>query len=184
MSGILARQQILARIQDHQLVENIDPECVSPASYELRIGSYLDRRTDESVDLAKDEAIAIIPNGFLLLGTVEVVNLPLDLLGLVYLRSTYARQGFVSWFQGLVDPGYSGVLTIALHNPTQHLIPLYGGERIAHLVFEQLSEPADRGYSGVYQHSRGATPSRHKFPVAKVVGSWPSPAFRTQGDSS
>lgn len=170
MSGTLVRQQILRRIREQKLIENADLEqCVSPASYELRVGSYYDWQTNTRVDLTKGEAIAVAPNGFLLVGTFERVNLPDDLMGMMYLRSTYARRGFVSWFQGIVDPGFSGALTVALHNLTGDLVPIYGEERICHLVLEELPEPVERGYEGVYQGSPGATPPR-QAPTVKIVG--------------
>ena len=170
MSGVLVRQQIISRIKKDNLVENADlAQCVGPASYELRVGSYHDWHAGTRVDLQKGEAIAVAPNGFLLVGTVERVTLPDDILGMMYLRSTYARRGFLSWFQGIVDPGYNGNLTVVLHNLTGDLVPLYGEERICHLVFEQLSEAVDQGYEGAYQGSQGASPPR-QAPTVKIVG--------------
>lgn len=170
MSGTMVRQEIIRKIKEQRSVENADvQECVSPASYELRVGSYYDWQTNTRLDLQKGEAIAVAPGGFLLVGTVERVTLPLDIIGMMYLRSTYTRRGFVPWFQGIVDPGYSGALTVVLHNLTGDLIPIYGEERICHLVFEQLSEPVDKGYEGAYQGSHGATPPR-QAPIVKIVG--------------
>lgn len=170
MSGVLVRQQIVRLIRERNLIENADiNQCVSPASYELRVGSYRESSTSPRIDLQKGEAIALMPNGFLLVGTMERVTLPLDVLGLMYLRSTYARRGFVSWFQGIVDPGYSGNLTVVLHNLSSELILLEGEERICHLVFQQLPEAVDKGYEGAYQGSDGATPPR-RAPAIKVVG--------------
>jgi dCTP deaminase len=170
MSGTIVRQEIIRRVKEQKLVENHDiKECVSPASYELRVGSYYDWQTNTRVDLQRGEAIAVAPNGFLLVGTVERVTLPFDIMGMMYLRSTYARRGFVSWFQGIVDPGYSGALTVVLHNLTGDLVPIYGEERICHLVFEQLPEPVDKGYEGAYQGSHGASPPR-QAPSVKIVG--------------
>lgn len=169
MSGNLVRQQIINKIEKGNLVENADiTHCVSPASYELRVGSYRERHIDRRIDLSVGEQIAIPPNGFILIGTIERVNIPLDIIGMMYLRSTYARRGFLSWFQGIVDPGYSGGLTIVLHNLTGELIPLSGGERICHLVFETLPEPVDQGYEGAYQGSEGATPPAN--PPMRIVG--------------
>lgn len=145
MSGILVRQHIIVGIKEQQLVENANvDECASPASYELRVGSYYDWKTNERVSLASGEMIALAPNGFLRVGTMESVNMPFDIMGTMYLRSTYARRGLASWFQGIVDPGYKGELTIALHNLTGSLVSIYGAERICHLVFEQLFEPVDK----------------------------------------
>jgi len=176
-SGILVSQYIVKNIENHQLIENADiPNCVKPASYELRIGSYSEMGA--SVDLPVGKGIAIAPWSFLLIGTMETVNLPLDIIGMLYLRSTYARSGFVSWFQGIVDPGYSGSLTFVLHNHTDSIIPIYGGERVCHLIFQKLPEPADRPYDGVYQKSEGATPARY-YPALKVVGQVLSDVGRT-----
>jgi dCTP deaminase len=173
MPGQLVRQHIIQRIQGQNLVGNADiDECVAPASYELRVGSYFDWKLNESVPLSRGEAIALAPNGFLLIGTIETVQIPIDVIGMMYLRSTYARRGFVSWFQGIVDPGYKGGLTIALHNLTGGLVAIYGAERICHLVFEQLPEAVDRGYEGVYQGSQGATPPSH-VQAFKIIGEKP-----------
>ena len=97
------------------------------------------------------------------------MNLPYDIIGMMYLRSTYARRGFMPWFQGIVDPGFRGALTIVLHNLTGELVPIYGEERICHLVFDELPEPVEKGYEGAYQGSAGASPPR-QAPTVKIVG--------------
>ena len=171
MSGTLVRQEIREYIEKDDLVENVDlDECLSPASYELRAGSYHDWGTNMRIDLQRGEAIAVAPHGFLLVGTVERVKLPNDIIGMMYLRSTYARRGFSPWFQGIVDPGYEGALTIVIHNLTGNLIPIYGEERICHLVFDKLSKPVEQGYRGAYQGSHGASPSRYNTQTVKIVG--------------
>jgi deoxycytidine triphosphate deaminase len=168
--GTLVSQHILERIESDGLIVNADiKQCLKPASYELRVGSYFDPGTNKDIPLDDGEGIAIAPRSFVLLGSKEMVDLPLEILGMLYLRSTYARRGFTAWFQGLVDPGYKGSLTFPLHNLTGNIIPVYGGERICHIIFERLSEAADQPYDGDYQGSKGATPaSRH--PTLKIVG--------------
>jgi dCTP deaminase len=180
MSGILVREQVVKRIKEQNMVENYDLEkCASPASYELRVGSYLDKRLDQRVNLVDSKVgeIAIMPSGFLLVGTMERVNLPNDIVGMLYLRSTYGRRGFISYFQGLVDPGYRGSLTIMLHNLSGESLTITGGERICHLVFEELPQAAAKGYEGAYQNSEGPTPSRYPS-VVKVVGETPKNSSR------
>ncbi len=132
------------------------------SSYELRVGSYLELGAGEDgrIILPDGDAIALAPGGFVLIGTREELDIPNDILGMLYLRSTYARNGLVSWFQGVVDPGYRGGLTVVLHNLGNELVPIYGGERICHLVLEQLAEPVDKGYEGRYQDKPGATPAQ------------------------
>lgn len=159
MSVALTRQEIIDLVKTKNLIEHFSTAVVSPASYELRIGSYRDKNSDTPIVLQEGEGRALPPASSLLIGTMERINLPLNLLGMMYLRSSYARLGSVSWFQGLVDPGYSGKLTIVLHNLSEQKIPIVGGDRICHLVFQELTEPADEGYKGLYQNSPGAQTS-------------------------
>lgn len=169
MIGKLVRKQIISRINKEKLIENADmSNCVSPASYELRVGSWFNRQTKQRVELNIGDEIYLKQSRMILIGTIERVNIPNDIMGMMYLRSTYARRGFMPWFQGLVDPGYRGGLTVILHNLTPELIKITGGERICHLVFDLLAEPVDKGYEGAYQGSDGATPAPH--PSIVVVG--------------
>jgi len=67
---------------------------------------------------------------------------------------------------GLADPGFTGQITLELSNMTRLPISLYPGMRIAQLVFEMLSTPADRpyGHGGLnskYQGQSGPTPSQY-----------------------
>jgi dCTP deaminase len=177
MSGKLIKEDIISRIKKQKLVENYDlQDCVKIISYELRVGSYYDSQMDRRIDLVRGEEIAVRPHSFLLLGTVERVNLPNDIMGMMYLWSSFARHGFVPYFQGIVDPGYKGNLTLMLHNLSGELVSIKGEESICHLVFEQLSQPVDKGYEGAYQDSKGASPSQYVSTV-KIVGEtmWPIP---------
>ena len=170
MPGILVRQRIIPRITEQNMLENCDLEqCLAPASYELRVGSYFDRSANMHIELSDQETVFVSPGGFALIGTLERVHMPNDIVGFMYLRSTYARRGYVPWFMGLVDPGYEGGLTLTIHNLTSELIPIHGHERICHLVFEELEEPVDRGYEGAYQHSAGATPPAYVSKI-RIIG--------------
>ena len=156
-SGILPCQDIKRLCDGKGLIQNADLDCFAPASYELRIGSY--RHLNERRELRPGEAIEIPPHSFILTGTIETVHLPLDILGMLYLRSTYARLGLMPWFQGLVDPGYPGALTVILQNTTCQPVTICCGERLCHIVFETLLEPTDKPYSGSYLDSPGAAPA-------------------------
>jgi len=175
MPGTLTRQEIRKLVLEKGVIDQHDlTTSLSSVSYELRVGSYWDTAAQMSRDLPRGQRIALAPNGFVLVGTLERVNLPDDILGLLYLRSTYARRGFVPWFMGIVDPGYAGTLTLALHNLTDQFLPITGHERICHLVLEALSEPVDRGYDGPYDQSQGATPARERdVPSVRIVGQTP-----------
>jgi len=170
MIGILPYQHILELIEQDGIIQNASTDCISSASYELRVGSFRIPGDKEATSLADSEIIAMAPHSFLLIGTIETVNLPAHLRGLLYLRSTYARRGFTPWFQGLVDPGYAGGLTIILHNLTNQLVPIVGGERICHFEVTALAEPTQKPYEGQYKNLPGATPAQYGAPVARIVG--------------
>lgn len=157
--AMLTSQQIVGKIANN-LIENYDLEkCLSPASYEVRIGSYHNWRLNKRIALKENEKVVVEPRHPLLLGTKEKFVFPNDLVGMMYLRSSFARRGLLSWFQGMINPGFEGHLTIVLHNMTAHLIELLGEENICHLVFHQLSEADLKGYTGSYQGSKGADPA-------------------------
>jgi len=142
VAGVLELKQILKRIEEEHLVEDYDlARCIGPASYELRIGGCREGQTGNLVKLQRGDTIAVLPDGFLLVETVERVNLQLDIMGMMYLSSAFARRGFVPWFQGIVDRGHSGKLGIFLLNLTKELVLIEGEERICHVVFERLLEP-------------------------------------------
>jgi dCTP deaminase len=157
-AGILPSQTIRRLSQSAGLIKKHRfGHCLSPASYELRVGSYFD--AGKRRRLAAGDSLEIPPHSMVLMGTIEAVRLPLDIIGMMYLRSTYARLGLMPWFQGLVDPGYSGALTVVLQNATCQAVTMSYGQRVCHIVFERLMEAADRGYSGSYMRSLGAQPS-------------------------
>lgn len=167
MVGILTKKKILDRIKKG-MIDNPANECLAPCSYELRVGSHGLPHTNQRVKLEEGETIAIAPNSFVLLGAMEKVKLETDLVGLIYLRSSYARDGLMPWFQGIVDPGYEGGLTICVFNATNDLLPITGGERMCHLIIHELSEKTD-SYKGIYMKSEPATPSMVKKSI-KVIG--------------
>lgn len=165
----LVRRQIIDLIKSDSLLTNYDLEnCVSPASYEMRVRGYYDWTSSQRVEIGDGRTVAVAPRGFAIFSTMEQVALPNDIIGMMYLRSTYARRGFTPWFQGIVDPGYQGGLSVILHNLTPSPILITGGERICHLVFERLPEPADEGYQGSYQHSPGGHPAADKDKGAPI----------------
>jgi len=156
MAGYLVAQQIREQLV-RRAIEGGSEECIAPASYELRVGSYRESRIGDPIELGSGEGVVVQPGGLLLVGTSEKVHFPDDLIGFLYLKSSYARRGFLSWSQGIIEPGYSGGLTIALHNSANVYIPIVGGQRICHLILSQTDHATERPYNAEYQHSASAT---------------------------
>ena len=93
-------------------------------------------------------------NVFLELGSYfvefnETVNMPLDMMGLIYPRSSLFRSG-ATLVTGVVDSGYCGPLggTLSVGNPSG--LRVFEGARLGQIVVQMMSEEVV-GYSGVYQ---------------------------------
>ena len=83
-------------------------------------------------------SIIIKPNDFYLVTTIEKVNLPKNLVGIIKPRSTLQRMGiYVRTTQ--VAPGYCGELTFAVKNVGPCKVKVDLGARIVHIMFAQVS---------------------------------------------
>lgn len=147
-------------LSDGELLESLDkgdlriipfdPKCLNPAGY----------------DLHSLYELSIKPNEYALVATLERVELGLGLIAHIYLRSSFVREGVIGSF-AVVDPGFRGQLTVALHNNGKNPVIIQKHERAFHLVFHKLGRMATKGYNGVYQESTGAVKSKRKFLVKR-----------------
>lgn len=96
----------------------------------------------------------IPPKARVLMSTWEEVDIPPDVVGLIALRSTWARLGFVSP-PTLADPGYRGKLTMELVNLSNHEILVSIGDAIWSMVRLQLVPGSEPMYKGRYQGQVG-----------------------------
>lgn len=81
---------------------------------------------------------------FALASTVERFRMPRDLVGVVHDKSTWARQG-LSVFNTVVEPGWSGWLTLELVYHGEDELHIPAGSGIAQVLFHELAEPGDYG---------------------------------------
>ncbi len=106
----------------------------------------------------KDSGFVINPLEHILTTTLEYVEFPQDLVGLVNLRSTFARYGLYIP-PTVIDSGFKGNVTIELIGSTLP-IKVYPKQRFLHVVLLRTSSPVYKPYSGKYQGQRGVTPPR------------------------
>lgn len=112
---------------------------LSAAGYDVRIA--------ESVDLyAVDGGM-----GFQLASTIEQFCMPNDVLAVVHDKSTWARRGLAVQ-NTVIEPGWSGYLTLELSNHSNRLIQIPKGAPIAQVVFMRLEAPTEQPYEGRYQN--------------------------------
>lgn len=79
----------------------------------------------------------------------EGVDMPLDLMGQILVRSSLFRSGALV-HAGVMDSGYRGAVGAMLQVVNPHGLRLYKNAKLAQMVFQQMSEPVE-SYSGVYQ---------------------------------
>lgn len=135
---------------------------ISVAGYDLRLGrNFMTIREDGSYHLFEDRDCFILePGCFVLAETIERLNIPNNLIGLLKDKSTNARNG-VSVFNTVFEPGWHGVPTIEIVNHGPRPVVLTSGMGIAQILFQQVSCETE-GYSGKYQDQVGVTAARHE----------------------
>lgn len=165
---ILSDKDILKLVEEERLViepfEDIDRQ-VQPASVDLRLST-------EFYQFEENPDIKIEPNGttpsdvgeplnhpnggdlelkpgdFVLGSTVETIDLPDDICGVLFGRSGLGRLGVVSYVgAGFVNPGWRGRLTLELVNHGPHTIVLKPGETyIIQITLMNLTSSVDVPY--------------------------------------
>ena len=86
--------------------------------------------------------------------------MPADVIAFVHDKSTWARRGLAAQ-NTVIEPGWSGFLTLELTNHGHETLSLRAGMPIAQVVFHRLMEPTDAPYSGRYQdQAEGPQPAR------------------------
>jgi len=135
---ILSSKEIEQRIKKGLVIEPFGKTSLQPASYDLRAGA----------------SVTMLPKTLNLVSSLEYVEMPSDVAGVLRTRSSYARKGLVLG-GGFVDPGFRGNLTLCLSNMSDEEIELKKGERIVQMLLLQVKAPSE-AYNGQYQDSRGA----------------------------
>lgn len=112
--------------------------------------AYIDPRQQSSIDEAMrkivvpdGDAFIMQPGDFALASTVEVLELPDDLLARLEGRSSLGRLGIIVHSTAAVfEPGWRGSATMELGNLGRMAVALYPGMRVCSFTFEPLSSPA------------------------------------------
>lgn len=176
---------IEARIMCSDLITPWNVDQLQPASYDLTLGDEFTIPIDgQTIDLTRPNNISYMryrnvdeiklkPHEFMLAHTVETINCEPDTVGIVMGKSSIARMGLQVEAAGLVDPGFSGQITLELTNMTSNTLILRPGMRIAQIGFQLMTAPAVQHYGCLnigshYQYQTGATPARGDQPDKEV----------------
>lgn len=179
----LGPEILLKLVEQNKLVENLsERELKNPegAGFDLRLGEVHELLVDskkspflgiEDRDTPATKLVlkfkdgeegwhVLKPGDYVLVKTMEKVNLPNDLTGHIFTRSTLFRSG-LSLQVTQVAPGYKGELTFGLYNSGPVTMRIEMGARIAHIQFEEVIG-GGAGYRGQWQGGRVSTSKKEK----------------------
>ena len=168
---ILSDFEIAQLIADG-MVENHLPELINPASLDLRLGNIIMIESAASRDMipvdisksTKDQPYELVPGQFILADTMESFNMPEDIAGLFFLKSSRAREGYENLHAGYADPGWHGsTLTLELKNSRQlQRLPIWPGLKIGQMVFFRMSALPATSYAVVGHYNGHLAPTGTK----------------------
>lgn len=139
---------------EFKIFTNVNAIVIDPKRFDANsfIEGTLERDTSGAFIIAP-------PNSFVLARTLEYIRMPRDVVGLMTVKSTYARCGIVSP-PTVLEPGWEGHITIEISNTTPLPARIYANEGIAQVLFFQSDEPCQISYAdrkGKYQGQTGIT---------------------------
>ena len=152
------------------LLQPFDPKLVNPASIDTRIGYSMKVESREGgwvdVDLRdylEEKPYMLAPGQFVLVGSLEVFNIPTNCVGEWRIKSSRAREGYNNVLAVHLDPGWNGsVLTMEIKNEREHAaLPLYPGLRIGMVILHECEVPeASYAVTGRYNNDSAVMGSK------------------------
>jgi len=108
---------------------------LGPAGYDLRIA----------------EDIVMWPSSSVRVDAIERFNMPSDVMGFLYSKSTWARL-HIEQAGTVIEPGWRGVLRLEINmHFGQAPIRIKAGTGLVQVVFHRLEEATEIPYRGKYQ---------------------------------
>ncbi len=155
-------QDVAAEIAQGRLIRNCDPDRLSCASYELRLGNvYYDlTESDRPIRLKPGDDVLIKPGHRVVLITHEELDIPDDVLARVISKGSLFSIG-LSPVATYADPGFSGHLGIVTQNVSNKFVLLPQLEPIAKADFTRLTGPSARPYRGQHGYQTSIWPIKH-----------------------
>lgn len=167
----LGTSELKKKIKEENLIENYSEECIQSSGYDLRLNKLFEivslsfiGITEKEMPKIKElqqkkeiigkgltlkEFFIIEPGKYYLATTLEKINMPPNLTGFIFNRSSLFRCG-ASIRSAIVDPGYRGELTIGIKNEGMHGIRIEKHARFAQICFAEVHGEVSP-YNGSYQ---------------------------------
>lgn len=171
---MLNREELKKLIAENKLVGNlIDLETqITPNGIDLTLANVYEFDSRGALDFSSQERVIpgckeIAPKkknpedkfgwwelkvGAYKVKTNEIVNLPNDLIGIAFTRTSLLRMGVFTQ-HGVWDAGYKGKAEFMLVVSNPQGVCLKENARIAQLIFTKINETA-QGYQGIFQNTK------------------------------
>lgn len=140
---ILAGLSLAQMIINQGLIRpySLEKQIFQGMSWGLSVAGY---------DIRIREGVYLCPGGFSLASAIEEFQMPLDVLGIVHDKSSWARKG-IAVQNTVFEPGWIGFPTLELSNHGPTAIKIEAGSPIAQVIFHLCTEETE-GYKGKYQY--------------------------------
>lgn len=142
---ILHDTEIRRLCDEERMIVPFNIDQLNPASYDLLLGNEImieSATYDELVrlditDHTQEKPYWLKPGQWILAETFETFNMPADVAGLFFLKSSRAREGLEHMHAGFADPQWHGSkLTLELTNARKlRARPIWPGMKIGQMVF-------------------------------------------------
>lgn len=126
----LNKEQIKDLIANKQLIITpFEENNLKAASYTFRLGKIAETKQTES-------EISILPGQFLLLESLEEINFPENMLGILSTRGSIAKQGLDCLLSStIVEPGSTGKIIFETKNQSDQVVTLKIGQPLVKCIF-------------------------------------------------
>lgn len=166
---ILSDRTILQRLEEDLVIYPINTNDIQPCSVDLHLSEDLKDLHDNTYNLKYCD-YKLGPGEFILASTLEHVEIPDDLVGIVEGKSSIGRLGITAHVTaGYIDAGFKGNITLEIANLSDKPFTLQYNMSICQIIFETLTTPVQRRYgaAGLNSHytdkySKGTIPSRRQ----------------------
>jgi dCTP deaminase len=113
----------------------------------IDIRKGVDKSMYKEIHLKRGEPITIRPGQFFIGETMEILNLPDNIIGRLEGKSSFARLGVVvHQTSARFDPGWNGPAALELKNNSDNDVIIYCGDRICAFSFEKIF-PVEKVYN-------------------------------------
>lgn len=146
------------------LVNGLDPlesDVSAPVNVEkpAETKTVFFKHANGSIVEKKVKCWKIYPGEFVLAHSLESFNIPDNLTGLLFCKSSYARLG-MNMAPTVLKSGWSGQLVLEIYNQTKVPMTIYEGCGIGTIYFAEHSDSSLNPYDGKYQHQEGVVKAR------------------------